>query len=439
MRLPSSISLFFLLALLAQPALAATDQTEDNTTNSSETALQQLQANQATLATKQSELAKLDEKINTLSQKHQSASNEAELAADQLAYISQELDTAQLQYDQTLLGITVINQDITTAEEETEAIRQDIVNVRGQLKEIVRALYQQEQSSFLDFILGSVNLGTLINERRTYRSLQQKALQYVSELKEQENNVAEMINKLAAQEEQLQQMKEVQTYQQVDLTERKREQKEFQQLKQEKQAQYAREITEAKQVRSEIANQIFSLRSLGLEVKLNDAYEAARFASSLTGVRPALLLAIVKIETNVGESLGSGEYPADMHPASRDAFLRLTKQLNRDPNTTPISRRPSSYQGWGGAIGPGQFMPDTWERLIPRISSLIQKPVPDPFDLADSLVAISIMMADRGATDPAKEVEAVARYLAGPNWQYHLWYSARVLAVATEYEKEGLK
>jgi len=48
------------------------------------------------------------------------------------------------------------------------------------------------------------------------------------------------------------------------------------------------------------------------------------------------------------------------------------------------------------------------------------------------------LMADRGATDTAKEVEAVARFLAGPNWRYHIWYSDRVLAVAQEYASEGL-
>ena len=65
--------------------------------------------------------------------------------------------------------------------------------------------------------------------------------------------------------------------------------------------------------------------------------------------------------------------------------------------------------------------------------------MPDPFALPDALVAVGVMMADRGATNPAMEAEAIGRYLAGPNWQYHLWYSARVLAVAAEYEKEGLE
>ena len=415
----------------------------DNTQQSSEKiakdALEKLQANQVQVNNKQSELKEIDNKINNLSQKHESASNEAELAVEQLGYISNKLDTAQLQYDQTLLSVIVVGEDIKAYGKEIDKLRSDIIDTRQQLREVMRTLYQQEQSSFLDVLLGSVNLGTLMNERRTYRSLQQKALEHVNKLKEREENVTKYIFELSQQEDQLQQLKELQAYQQADLTAQKTVKKDFLSLKQSEQSQYAREITEAKQARAEIEKQIFSLNNVGIELELNDAFTAARFAGSLTGVRPALLLGIVKIETNVGETLGSGKFPDDMHPASRDAFLRLTQTLQLDPYNTPISRRPSSYKGWGGAIGPGQFLPDTWERLVPRISSLMHKPTPNPFELTDALVAISIMMADRGATQPAKEVEAISRYLAGPNWQYHLWYSARVLAVAAEYEKEGLK
>ena len=419
-------------------ALAAEGQ-EPLSENTAKEALSKLQANQAQVDSKQSELKEIDKKINELSQKHESASNEAELAVEQLGYISNKLDTAQLQYDQTLLSVTVVNEDIKNSENEIENIQSDIVNTRQQLKEVLRALYQKEQLSFLDVLLGSVNLGTLMNERRTYRTLQLRALEYVNELKNRENDVSDYLSELAVQEEQLQQLKKLQAYQQADLSTQKTIKKDFLKLKQNEQSQYTREITEAKQTRAEIEKKIFSLNNVGIELELNDAFQAARFAGSLTGVRPALLLGIVKIETNVGETLGSGTFPDDMHPASRDAFLRLTQTLQLDPYNTPISRRPNSYKGWGGAIGPGQFLPDTWERLVPRISSLMRKQTPNPFELTDSLVAISIMMADRGATDPAKEVEAVSRYLAGPNWQYHLWYSARVLAVAAEYEKEGLK
>jgi len=437
--LSSIVLLSFLLSATSQSTLAQTKDTTTAVDETAESALSKLQDNQAELSAKQDELAELDKKIKALSQKHETASNEAELAADQLAYISQQLNAAQLQYDQTLLSITVIREEISQSEEQSVVIQADIADLRLRLKEALRSLYQHERTSFLDVILGSSNLGALLSERRTYRELQQRALEQADKLHARQQDLSQHIGDLEKQQQQMQQLKELQAYQQADLSTQKTDKNNFLKLKQTDQAQYAREIATTKQTRAEIEQDLFSLQGIGVELALNDAYQSARFASSVTGVRPSLLLGIVKVETNVGESLGSGTFPDDMHPASREAFLRLTEKLQLDPHNTPISRRPASYQGWGGAIGPGQFMPDTWERLSSRVSDLMKKPTPDPFTLTDSLVAVGIMLADRGATDPAKEIEAIGRYIAGPNWQYHLWYSTRVLAVAAEYEKEGLK
>lgn len=299
----------------------------------------------------------------------------------------------------------------------------------------MKLLYQYEQTSMIDVILGMENLGSLLSERRTWQELQERSLALVAELREKQQVLADRVADLEKQKNDWQQLKKLQSYQQADLAEQRAEKNRFLTLKQREQARYAQEIAEAKVAREEAEKNVFSLRGAGVQLAFTDAWEAAKFASSVTGVRPALLLGILKVETNVGEWVGSGKFPDDMHPDSREAFLRITQQLKLDPYTAPISKRPVTYQGWGGAMGPGQLMPSTWEAILSRVAELMKKAVPNPYELADSLVAVGIMLADRGATDPSKEIEAVARYIAGPNWMYHLWYSARVLAVAEEYDK----
>ena len=84
-------------------------------------------------------------------------------------------------------------------------------------------------------------------------------------------------------------------------------------------------------------------------------------------------------------------------------------------------------------MGPAQIMPQTWEGLETRIGQLMGKIIPNPYELADAFVGTAVMLADRGAADPAREREAIGRYIAGPNWEYYGWYIDRVLAVATEY------
>lgn len=397
----------------------------------------ELEQNQQELTAKEQELNELEQKIEELKNKQRTATNQAELAAEQVAKVSRQLQTAELQLERTLLTLSLNQEESRKIAEQVQELRQQIADSRAQLRATIRSLYQHDQVSLIDLLLSSDNLGTVLSEQRTYHELQKRTIQLIQDLHLSQQQLEQRQQELAERQKELDKLRGLQARQQGELSLQRQEKGKFLQLKQDQQAEYQYLVTEALAARREIEQQIFTLQGLGLQLALNDVFDAARYASALTGVRPSLLLAIIKVETNVGQWLGSGTFPDDMHPASRDAFLRLTDKLGRDPFNTPISRRPTSYQGWGGAIGPGQFLPDTWERLEPRLSALMNKQ-PDPFTLPDALVGIGIMMADRGATDPTKELEAVCRFLAGPNWQYHTWYGNRVLAVAQEYAKEGL-
>ncbi len=399
----------------------------------------ELDKTQAELSAKEGELSKLTDKIDSLKKGHQTATNEAELVAEQLRHISGKVQLAELQLKKTKISITNTSNDldkITSNIKESE----NLINIkRQQLGDTLRSLYEHEQrNTTLDIFLGADSLSTFIINQEIHHDLTAATYELVQGLQKQKQQLESDKEELEKKQAELESLHKLQAAQHVSLANTRQEKKNFLSLKRQEQANYKNKIAEAIQAREEIENQIFTLKNVGLQLAVNDAFQAARYASNLTGVKPSLILAIVKIESNVGEWTGSGEFPDDMHPLSRDAFIRITEKLGLDPYNTPISRRPTSYQGWGGAIGPGQVMPDTWERLEGRVSSLMSKPVPDPFQLVDSLVAVGIMLADRGAADPARQLEAVCRYLAGPNWQYHGWYGAKVLAVAKEYEAGGL-
>ena len=437
-------SLFLIVAI---PAALAQENTGPGENTNTQTAgdkqadeeLNKLKEIQQQLSNKEDELSSLDSKINELSNQHQTATSQAELAADQLARISKQLQTSELQLEQTLLSISVTGSDITKTAEDISQVHQDIANQRELLRNSMRSLYQHENASLMNIIFNTDNLGTILNEQKQYQILQEKVLNLIENLHQKQLELTEQKEQLLNHKDKQEKLRKLQINQQDDLSNQRVNKKDFLTLKQLEKASYQNKITDAKQTRTEIEQQIFKLKSVDLEISINDAFSAARFASNLTGVRPALLLAVLKVETNVGEWVGSGTFPDDMHPGSRDAFIRLTEKLGLDPYKTPISRRPASYKGWGGAMGPGQFMPATWEGIEARVSAMMKKPQPNPYELVDALVGTSIMLADRGATDRQKEFEAVNRYIAGPNWLYHTWYGKRVLAVAKEYEAEGLQ
>lgn len=214
-------------------------------------------------------------------------------------------------------------------------------------------------------------------------------------------------------------------------------------------ASYQQLITANERSAAQIRSELFELRGSSA-INLGDAIEFANFASTKTGARPALILGVLKQETRLGEFLGNGTWKSDMHPTrDRPLFEVITKTLGVNPDTMPVSAKPS--YGWGGAMGPAQFIPSTWACYGGYINTITggcnnrsadmswdtfwagpweyrvandrlrmvrgkQSPS-NPWDNQDAFIAAGILMRDNGAVagDYASERMAALRYFAGGN------------------------
>jgi membrane-bound lytic murein transglycosylase B len=86
--------------------------------------------------------------------------------------------------------------------------------------------------------------------------------------------------------------------------------------------------------------------------------------------------------------------PADIKAglSKRDdesAFLRIVESLGVGPRDRVLSC-PIGGAGWGGAMGPSQFIPTTWESYAPRVAAALGKRVVNPRNAEDAIVASSI-------------------------------------------------
>jgi peptidoglycan hydrolase CwlO-like protein len=425
------------LALLAPGHFARADDATATATTVDD-AVAQLQDNQQAIADKEAEITKLQQKIDELRGKRDTTAAQAEIIASQVAALSTKLEKEELELQRTKLNIKAVGKQQKQTVATIDDLQKQIAAKKEELKAVMRSLYAHEQESVVKIFLTSLSLSDVLSDQAAYKQLQDQAIQVIGDMHAKEADLVQHQQDLEQQQQDLGNLQQLLQAQQEDLASQKAEQKQFLSAKKEEQVRYENLLAEAKQAQQEIQQQVFTLKSSGISVSLNNALDMARLAGKLTGVRPALLLGVLKVESNVGNNIGGGKFPDDMLPSSRDAFLRITKKLGLDPYNTPISARPRSYSGWGGAMGPAQIMPTTWEGIEGRIGSLLKQSQPSPYDLQDAFVATAIFLADRGATSPAGEYEAVNRYLAGPNWQRFTWYGDRVLAVAKEYAKQGL-
>lgn len=190
--------------------------------------------------------------------------------------------------------------------------------------------------------------------------------------------------------------------------------------------------------RDKLQQELFAMTSEGQSIKFIEAAKYARFASAKTGIRPELIMSVVKQETDFGNNVGTGTYKNDMNPNQWDDFVKVCLSLKRSPETTRVSARPKSYSGWGGAMGIAQFLPGTWLGITDEVSAITGHKPADPWDPTDAFVAVGVKFKKMGATasDRNSEWEAAGRYFAGGNFRKFPWYGDNVMKRADVYAEQ---
>ena len=194
-----------------------------------------------------------------------------------------------------------------------------------------------------------------------------------------------------------------------------------------KEAEYAQIVKDRQAQASKIRAELFRFRGAG-PIPFGEAYDMAKVAGKATGVRPAYILAILKQESNLGANVGTCNRAGDTRtwkdimpgPTSgswrddQSAFLRITERLGIKPDGQPLSC-PLAIGGWGGAMGPSQFIPATWESYDQRIEAALGVSVANPWNPAHAITATALYVADlgAGAETYTAEREAACKYYSG--------------------------
>jgi membrane-bound lytic murein transglycosylase B len=156
-------------------------------------------------------------------------------------------------------------------------------------------------------------------------------------------------------------------------------------------------------------------------------------------VRAALILAILTQESDLGKNQGSclvtnidtgdgagkntGTLFEQVMKAPRDTvpFKSITDRLGKDWKMTPVSCPPGTKyttgRGFGGGMGPSQFIPSTWELFKGRLGTLlgVDADQVNPWNPQHSIMATALYMADLGAGNGGATAErnAACRYYSG--------------------------
>ena len=357
---------------------------------------------------------------------------------NELAILNSQITEAQLEIKQRNLTIQELKDGVSQDNLGITALDSDVAASQASLAQIMRDTQHMDDTSFVELALGG-SLTGLFQDVDDFTAIKKAMAASFQKMASQRQDLSTKESALQDQQQEQSDLLQLQVVQQKSL-------QGVQQQKQNLIAQTKGEETAYKQVIADqqksiaqIEAALFSLADTNKSVSFGDIYGYAKEAGAATNVRPALILGILAEESDLGTNVGTGNWKTDMSPANQPLFQVICQGLGLDPDTQKVSARP--WYGWGGAMGPAQFIPSTWNQYVPRIAKITGQTPPNPWDPRTATYATALLMMDNGADagGPAAERLAALRYLAG--WTHagnpaYAFYGNDVMALAAKYQAQ---
>lgn len=317
---------------------------------------------------------------------------------------------------------------------------------------ILRVIDREGGKSFLEMLITDGGFSAVFAALESLNQLSLDLSAKIEEVKSIKADLEHTYADLAAEQEDKKNLLSVQALQQNTLETKAGQQNTLLQQTKGKEASYQSMLADSQKRAQDIKNRIYELLGVSTQITFGEAVSIAGWASSKTGVRPAFLLAILTQESNLGKNVGTCNRPFDppskswkviMKPDRDQApFSAITKALGRNPDETPVScpmhDANGNQIGWGGAMGPAQFIPSTWALYQNAVAAITGKTPANPWDMRDAFLASALLLKDNGAGTGGQNAEwrAAMLYFSGSTNTRFQFYGDNVIALAAQYEED---
>jgi len=396
----------------------------------------------------QAQLQEIEKQIAAYTQELKQIGAEKNTLANKIKQLKSQQNKIVLQIKETNLRINNLAAGITKTQGQIGENQNRISWLKDELGAILKEIYIYDQHSGIEILLSSQGMSGWSDDFRVYQALSQHLSALVDQLNSETTDLEIKEQQLSDQKEEQQNFAAMMGLQSDVLQGSINEQNVLLTETKGKEANYQATLSDTKKKAAEIKSRIYNLFGVGKNITFGEAVQIAQWVSSSTGVRPAFLLAILTQESNLGKNVGTCNRPGDppekswkviMKPSrDQEPFKQITAELGLDPDTTPVSCpmfRNGEQIGWGGAMGPAQFIPSTWMGYKDKVSAITGKTA-DPWDIRDAFIAAAIKLAADGAANKDGEWAAAMRYFSGSTNPAYSFYGDNVVKIAVQYEQD---
>jgi len=352
-----------------------------------------------------------------------------------------QIGKAKLGIQARNLAIEQLGDQIEDKEGVVKELNARLERHRQSLGQLLRKTQEIDDYSLAEVMLGNKNFSLFFEDLESFQSIKSSLNESVTLLKEIKSDTEEQKETLEVKQLTEAEMKKLQEEEKKEIERREQEKGKILTVTKGEEAVYQKLLTEQQKTAAQLRAALFELSGGGAAIPFPEAVSLAKFASAKSGVSPALILAILEQESAYGSNIGSCIYDdlvqgkAVMHPdRDQPVFLVLANVVGFAPRSQQVSCpwiRSGERIGWGGAMGPSQFIPSTWaiyggvinngngwvyEKSQDVLRQLTGKTSPSsPFNNQDAFMATALLMRDNGGVGGAYKAEwtAAIRYFSG--------------------------
>jgi peptidoglycan hydrolase CwlO-like protein len=367
------------------------------------------------------------------------AQNQSASLKRDILILDTKIKAAELNIKAKNLTIQSLGKDISKKEQTIGELSSRIDRGKASLAQILRKTNETGAITIPEIVLSGQNVSEILSDFDTFESVQESlktTFEEVRAAKSQTETEKVTLDKRRSAEIDA---KAVIEQERKNIASNQAEKNKLLAVSKGNEKTYTAVLAEKKKKAAEIRAALFTLKD-AKAIPFGEALKYANEANRATGIRPAFLLAIFAQEssfdsgdstfgkqvgscyvtdtqTGAGASVSSGRtFPNVMHP-TRDVppFLDIVRELGLDQTKTLVSCPIASAGGYGGAMGPAQFIPSTWRLYVSRIKKALGITTPNPWLPEHAFVAASLLLTDNGQVYGSYSAErnAACRYYSG--------------------------